>query len=80
MRHGTNDFIPGESPLSAVDEIKSGSMLLAEAINKFDAWDKPLYRHRFYGKLSKKQYARAHVMHIANHLELIQIEDWRKGS
>ena len=70
MRHGTNQFIPGEMPLSD-DSTINGLSALEEVINKFEDWDKPLFPHRFYGRLNKKQYARAHVLHIANHLELI---------
>ncbi|MCB0686503.1 MAG: DUF1569 domain-containing protein [Saprospiraceae bacterium] len=70
MRHSTNEFIPGEAPIP-VEKNVDGLDALETVIRKFDVWDKPLYPHRFYGRLTKKQYARAHVLHICNHLELI---------
>jgi hypothetical protein len=72
MRHATNELIPGEPVIPADREDGQGILQLEQAIAKFDAWECDLFPHRFYGKLTKKQYAKAHTMHIANHLELIQ--------
>lgn len=71
MQHGTNELIPGEKTIVDPPDV-SGVAALEMAIKKFDNWTKPLNRHRFYGRLSKSQYARAHVLHIANHLELVE--------
>jgi hypothetical protein len=71
MRHGTNELIPGEEHFDDLSG-QNGIKKLEEAILKFDSWSRPLHPHRFYGKLSKRQYAKAHTMHIANHLELIE--------
>src|SRR5690606_30284250 len=70
IRHNTNMQNPGEPVVAKNDSLK-GIERLQNAIIRFDAWEGPLYPHRFYGKLSKKQYAKAHTMHIANHMELI---------
>ncbi|MBK8505694.1 MAG: DUF1569 domain-containing protein [Saprospiraceae bacterium] len=74
MRHGTNDLIPGEDHLVNLSA-QNGIQQLEEAILKFDSCNRPLCPHRFYGQLSKQQYAKAHTLHIANHLELIQFLD-----
>ena len=71
MRHPTSALVPGEPEKDLVAG-QSGIDRLRKAIAAFDAWDGPLQRHRFYGSLSKKQYARANAMHIANHLELLE--------
>ena len=73
MRHATNKQNEGE-PLVVRDDYRKGITRLENAILQFDKWEGPFKPHRFYGELSKKQYARANTMHIANHLELITLE------
>lgn len=73
MRHNINGQNPGEPAMTKAENSK-GIECLEKAIMRFDAWDGTLHPHRFYGKLSKKQYAKANAMHIANHLELIHFE------
>ena len=74
LRHGTNELIPGENDMIKPARV-SGIKALEMAIEKFDGWTQPLCSHRFYGRLTKSQYARAHVLHISNHLELVDFPE-----
>lgn len=65
MRHATDVPIPGETvqdgdPAAARDR-------LVTALLNFDASD-ALHPHFAYGRLAKPQYAAAHAMHVADHL------------
>lgn len=67
MSHGLDDEIPGE----IIDTSRSASAALTrikEALTAFDAHSGPMQPHFAYGKLTKDQYALAHVMHIQDHL------------
>lgn len=66
MRHATDDPIPGET----VEEGAPGAARdrLVAALTAFEAAE-ALHPHFAYGKLSKAQYAAAHAMHAADHLQ-----------
>lgn len=68
MHHDTNASTPGSPPYKPVEIAESISRLRA-ALNAFDAYEGPLSRHYFYGRLTKKQYAHIHCLHFANHWE-----------
>lgn len=71
MTHNLNEVIPGEvisknslTPTQALQR-------LIKALETFDSFDGQLKPHFAYGKLSKSEYAIAHVLHINNHFEKI---------
>ena len=67
MNHGLDEEIPGEVITAATP--KAAKARLLTALTAFDASSDRLMPHFAYGALSKDEYARAHVMHINNHLE-----------
>lgn len=67
-RHNTLAITPGGIAVKP-GSILRGIELLRSSMVKFDNWTEQLYPHEFYGKLSKKNFALVHCMHIANHFE-----------
>lgn len=67
MSHGLNEPIPGEDvqDVSAAD----GLFWLWNSLEKFREYDGPMHPHFAYGHLSKAKFARAHLLHIDNHLQ-----------
>jgi hypothetical protein len=57
---GAPDIAAGQAPDAAVDR-------LVAALRAFDAHTGALAPHFAYGALDKPDYARAHLMHLANH-------------
>ena len=70
MSHGLDEPIPGEviSEISAHD----GVGRLWTSLERFKAHDGPLMPHFAYGALSKEKYAKAHLLHLENHLEEVK--------
>ncbi|MEZ4899298.1 MAG: DUF1569 domain-containing protein [Saprospiraceae bacterium] len=68
MRHDTAQPTEGTQAAPPNGSLE-GIHLLRESILTFDQWEGPLQPHVAYGHLNKKQYEKAHTMHIANHLE-----------
>lgn len=73
MRHGLTEPIPGAPALTQRDDWKAGSQRLRIAVNRFLAHQGPLHPHFAYGALSKPDFARAHVYHVANHQDEIVV-------
>lgn len=67
MSHGLTEPIPGAPALPQVDDWKPGAQRLRAAVLRFQAHAGALKPHFAYGVLDKREYALAHVMHIANH-------------
>jgi hypothetical protein len=67
MSHGLSEPIPGEvvAELSAQD----GLSRLWTSLEVFRDFDGSLKPHFAYGGLNKVQFAKAHLLHIENHLE-----------
>ena len=65
MSHSLAEPIPG-APALATDFAPARDRLLA-ALSAFDRHSAPLAPHFAYGSLDKAQYARAHLMHLADH-------------
>ena len=65
MNHGLAEPIPG-APALALAQGAAVQRLLA-ALDAFEAWSGPMAPHFAYGTLDKSAYARAHLMHLANH-------------
>jgi hypothetical protein len=71
MSHSLNEPIPGAPALSLEGNWRKASARRRAAIVRFNAHQGPLMPHFAYGKLDKPEYARAHVLHIANHQDEI---------
>ncbi|PZP35799.1 MAG: hypothetical protein DI603_03270 [Roseateles depolymerans] len=67
MNHALDEPIPGAPALDAQLALKTAVDRLAAAMDAFDAHTGTLHDHFAYGTLSKPQYQRAHLMHLANH-------------
>ena len=72
MSHDRDEPIPGAPALDAEVTLKHGVQRLLDAMDAFAAWTGPLKPHFAYGPLSKAEYQRAHLMHIAHHWERLQ--------
>ena len=68
MSHGLEDEIPGEV-VATQGEARDGLIRLKSALVTFRGYEADLKPHFAYGRLSKDDYAIAHVLHINNHLE-----------
>jgi hypothetical protein len=68
MSHDTREAIPGAPPLTAED-VAQQARRLANAILRFEARPEAegFAPHFAYGVLSKDDYRRAHLMHVADH-------------
>ncbi len=66
MRHGTTEPIPG-APALAETSLAAASARLDAALATFVAHDGALRPHFAYGALDRRQYTRAHLMHLAEH-------------
>lgn len=71
MTHGLAEPIPGAPALTLQGDWKPAAQRLRAALLRFDAHTGALQPHFAYGKLSKTEFAQAHVLHIANHQEEI---------
>jgi len=67
MSHSLDEPIPGAPALAAADPLPAAKVRLVKALRDFDAHQGPLQPHFAYGALDKPHYARAHLMHLANH-------------
>ncbi|WP_161974582.1 DUF1569 domain-containing protein [Piscinibacter terrae] len=71
MNHGLQDPIPGLPTIPDGLELQPAIHDVMQALQRFDQHTGPLAPHFAYGALDKSDYARAHLMHIANHWDLI---------
>ena len=67
MSHDLSEPIPGAPALDASQALKASAQRLLDAMEAFAAFEGPLRPHFAYGELTKAQYQRAHLMHLANH-------------
>jgi hypothetical protein len=70
MTHGLDEPIPGAPDLAAeasAQSLDAAKARLLAALREFDAYAGALAPHFAYGALGKAEYARAHLMHMANH-------------
>lgn len=67
MSHGHDEPIPGAPPLAAAQPLAGAQQRLLKALADFDAYRGTLAPHFAYGALDKPRYARAHLMHLADH-------------
>jgi hypothetical protein len=71
MSHGLDEPVPGMPSLA--DGLALGPAIgqALDALDRFERHTGPLAPHFAYGNLSKADYARAHLMHLANHWDLV---------
>jgi hypothetical protein len=67
MSHTLDEPIPGAPALDASQLLKTSVNRLLEAMDAFAQFNGTLRPHFAYGELTKPQYERAHLMHLANH-------------
>ena len=72
MKHTLDEPFPGAPELDNAGDVKKALVRLRKAYIDFANYSGPLAPHFTYGSLSKEDYARAHVMHLNNHLEGIK--------
>jgi Protein of unknown function (DUF1569) len=73
MSHALNDPIPGAPALSTGGSWQTSALRLRKAILDFEGFTGAIKPHFAYGALSKKEFAQAHVFHIANHQDEIVV-------
>jgi hypothetical protein len=67
MRHPLDAPIPGAPAIDAQAPLDAAVRRLLAAFDRFDRHSGPLQQHFAYGALDKPTYARAHLMHLAEH-------------
>jgi len=67
MSHGLAEPIPGAPAIAPGQALDGAVDHLVAALGAFEAHGGPLAPHFAYGALDKPAYARAHLMHLANH-------------
>lgn len=67
MSHDLAEPIPGAPALDAAQALKTSAQRLLDAMDAFAQFSGTLRPHFAYGELTKPQYERAHLMHLANH-------------
>ncbi|NCT84897.1 MAG: DUF1569 domain-containing protein [Comamonadaceae bacterium] len=67
MSHDLAEPIPGAPALEASLALKAAVNRLLAAMDAFAQFNGKLRPHFAYGELTKPQYERAHLMHLANH-------------
>ncbi|MFT7721597.1 MAG: DUF1569 domain-containing protein [Roseateles sp.] len=67
MSHDLGEPIPGAPALDGAQALKVSVQRLLDAMDAFARFDGTLRPHFAYGELTRPQYERAHLMHLANH-------------
>jgi Protein of unknown function (DUF1569) len=73
MSHALNDAIPGAPGLTMTESWQASALRLQKAIVAFESFSGALKPHFAYGNLNKRDFAQAHVLHIANHQDDIVV-------
>lgn len=71
MRHNRNEPIPEAPPLVSNGDIQQAFDRLEIMMDVFDKFENQLAPHFAYGELTKKQYEKAHAMHLADHFSIM---------
>ena len=72
MRHGLTEPIPG-APALAATSLSDASARLRAALAAFEAHEAALHPHFAYGALDKPAFARAHLLHVADHAAQVRV-------
>jgi hypothetical protein len=67
MSHSLDEPIPGAPALDPAQPLKASVNRLLDAMDVFAQFNGTLRPHFAYGELTKPQYERAHLMHLAEH-------------
>jgi hypothetical protein len=67
MHHALDQAIPGAPALAVDTPLPAAVQRLLNAFDRFEQHSGALQAHFAYGTLDKAAYARAHLMHLANH-------------
>ncbi|MGK0250229.1 MAG: hypothetical protein ACI910_002998 [Oleispira sp.] len=73
MTHALSENILGAPQVLAAQPPQQALLRLEQSIIRFDQHLGVLQPHFAYGKLSKQEYALAHVLHLNNHFEEIRL-------
>jgi hypothetical protein len=73
MTHTLSENILGAPRVLAAQQPRQALLRLEQVIIRFDQHLDVLQPHFAYGKLSKQEYALAHVLHLNNHFEEIRL-------
>jgi hypothetical protein len=73
MTHALSENILGAPRVLAAQQPRPALLRLEQAIIRFDQHLGVLQPHFAYGKLSKQEYALAHVLHLNNHFKEIRL-------
>lgn len=68
MKHNLSEAIPSAQILDPKADVSVAKLRFEQAMISFNEFEGELAEHFAYGKLSKKEYERAHAMHFNNHL------------
>ncbi|HEY9028738.1 MAG TPA: DUF1569 domain-containing protein [Burkholderiaceae bacterium] len=71
MSHGLEEPIPGAPAIASGQPLDAAVDHLMSALERFERHRSALAPHFAYGALGKPEYTRAHLMHLANHWELV---------
>ncbi|HEX7865009.1 MAG TPA: DUF1569 domain-containing protein [Variovorax sp.] len=71
MSHGLEEPIPGAPAIASGQPLNAAVDHLMDALKRFERHSAALAPHFAYGALSKPEYTRAHLMHLANHWDLV---------
>jgi hypothetical protein len=71
MRHNRNEPIPKAPDLVDNGDIQTAFDRLEKALIDFQNFQGNLFPHFAYGKLTKKEYEKAHSMHLADHFSIM---------
>ena len=74
MSHSLSEPIPGAPALNQALPQEQGLARLLKALHDFEKHPGALKPHFAYGDLSKADYTRAHLMHLANHWQEIVVQ------
>ena len=72
MTHGLAEPIPGGADIAQGQPLALAVDHAVDALQAFDRHTGALAPHFAYGALDKAAYTRAHLMHLANHWDLLQ--------
>lgn len=72
MSHGLDEPIPGAPAIDPATSQTAAVARLVEALTRFEAHTGPLQPHFAYGALDKAAYTQAHLMHLADHWQLMR--------
>lgn len=73
MRHPLTEPIPGAPVIADAGDTQAALQRLLQALQDFSGYEGKLAPHFAYGELDKAAYAKAHAMHVQDHLRLFAV-------